>query len=137
MFTHQDTGTPLQKYSFDCTQCKRILNALVDQHGVRLNKILYNGSKVMYMHVAHGLDLTFFDSLNFIQMKLSKIPECFCLTELRKRYFPHLFSGPNMFDYKYGKWPASWYYGTDNMSEKALKAFMKWYETKKKDRFDF
>lgn len=58
-----------------------ILNALIDQHSVKPNKILYNGSKIMYMHVAHGMDLTFLDSLNFLGMKLSKIPQCFELQE--------------------------------------------------------
>ncbi|CAC5372267.1 unnamed protein product [Mytilus coruscus] len=114
-----------------------ILNALIDHHGVKPDKILYNGSKIMYMHVAHGLDLTFIDSLNFMQMKLSKIPECFGLKELQKGYFPHLFSSPSVFDYKNGCWPTPWYYGTDSMSEKALETFMKWYETKKHERFDF
>lgn len=69
-----------------------VLNALINRHGVCPNKILYNGSKIMYMHVAHGLDLTFLDSLNFIGMKLLKIPECFDLAELQKGYFPHLFN---------------------------------------------
>ena len=39
-----------------------VLNAMIKQHGVRPNKIMYQGSKVMY--IASGLDLTFLDSLN-------------------------------------------------------------------------
>jgi hypothetical protein len=38
---------------------------------------LYNGSKIIYMHVAKGLDLTFRDSLNFLGMRLSMLPGCF------------------------------------------------------------
>jgi hypothetical protein len=57
------------------------------------DKILYNGSKIIYMHVAKGLDLTFRDSLNFLDMRLSKLPGCFDLNELCKGYFPHLFKG--------------------------------------------
>lgn len=34
-----------------------VLNALIDRHGIRPDKILYNGSKIMYMHVAKKLDL--------------------------------------------------------------------------------
>ena len=50
-----------------------VLNYLIDHHVAKRNKILYKGSKIMYMHVAHGSDLTFIDSLNFIQMKLPEI----------------------------------------------------------------
>ena len=46
----------------------------------------------MYMHVAKELDLTFLDSLNFLGMRLSKLPGCFDLKELCKGYFPHLFN---------------------------------------------
>jgi len=69
-----------------------ILNALIDYHGVRPDKILYNGSNIIYMHVAKTLDLTFLDSISFIGMPLYKIPECFGFEELRKGYFPHLFN---------------------------------------------
>ena len=94
-----------------------ILNALIDHHGVKPNKILYNGSKIMYMHIAHGLDLTFIDSLNFLQMKLSKIPECLEIKELQKGYFPHLFSNPSRFECRDVDWPAPCYYG-HNVGEK-------------------
>lgn len=69
-----------------------VINALIDHHGVVPDKILYNGSKIIYMHVAKGLDLTFLDSLNFLGMRLSKLPGCFDLNELCKGYFPHLFN---------------------------------------------
>lgn len=46
----------------------------------------------MYMHIANKLNLTFLDSLNFIPMKLAKIPKVFGLEELSKGYFPHLFN---------------------------------------------
>ena len=70
-----------------------VINALIDHHGVVPDKILYNGSKIIYMHVAKGLDLTFRDSLNFLDMRLSKLPGCFDLNELCKGYFPYLFNG--------------------------------------------
>jgi glycine/serine hydroxymethyltransferase len=43
-----------------------VINALIDHYGVVPDKILYNGSNIMYMHVAKGLYLTFRDSLNFL-----------------------------------------------------------------------
>lgn len=68
-----------------------ILEVLIDRHSIRPDKIIYNGSKVMYMHIANKLNLTFLDSLNFLPMKLAKIPEAFGLEELSKGFFPHFF----------------------------------------------
>lgn len=113
-----------------------VLNALISRHGVRPNKILYSGSKIMYMHVAHGLDLTFLDSLNFIGMKLSKIPECFDLAELQKGYFPHLFNTTENQDYV-GRYPDPDYYGIEYMSAKERKKFLEWHESKQDHTFDF
>ena len=70
-----------------------VINALIDHYGVVPDKILYNGSNIMYMHVAKGLDLTFRDSLNFLGMRLSKLSGYFHLNELYKGYSPHLFKG--------------------------------------------
>lgn len=91
-----------------------ILNAMIKQHGMRPNKILYQGSKVMYMHIASGLDLTFLDSLNFLQMNLSPIPDCFDLTEMKKGYFPHLFNKEENKHYV-GSYPDTGYYGVNYM----------------------
>lgn len=46
-----------------------ILEFLIDKHSIRPDKIIYNGSKLMYMHIANKLNLTFLDSLNFLPMK--------------------------------------------------------------------
>lgn len=56
-----------------------ILEVLIDQHAILPDKIIYNGTKVMYMHIAKQLNLTFLDSLNFLPMKLSDIPKAFGL----------------------------------------------------------
>ena len=69
-----------------------VLNALIDHYGVRPDKILYNDSKIMYMHVAKNMDLMFLGSLNFIAMPFPKIPDCFGFEELRKGFFPHPFN---------------------------------------------
>ena len=113
-----------------------VLNALIDKHAVRPNKILYEGSKIMYMHVAHGLDLTFIDSLNFIGMKLSDIPKCFGLDELKKGYFPHLFNSKKNWHYV-GEYPTPHYYTIEYMTAKEQTAFMKWYREKREEVFDF
>jgi hypothetical protein len=69
-----------------------ILKVLIDRHSIRPDKIIYNGSKIMYMHIGRKWNLTFLDSLNFLPMKLAKIPSAFGLEELCKGYFPHLFN---------------------------------------------
>ena len=113
-----------------------VLNAMIKHHGVRPNKIVYQGSKIIYMHIAAGLDLTFLDSLNFLQMKLSKIPACFDLTEMKKGYFPNLFNKKENKHYV-GSNPSPEYYGVDCMSSKERTEFGKWYLSKKNEVFDF
>ncbi|CAG2238521.1 unnamed protein product [Mytilus edulis] len=88
------------------------------------------------MHVAAGLDLTFLDSLNFLQMKLSKIPACFDLTEMKKGYFPHLFNKKENKHYV-GSYPSLEYYGVDYMSAKERTEFEKWHLSKNNEVFDF
>jgi len=101
-----------------------VLEALIKNHGVRPNKILYQGSKIMYMHVAAGLDLAFLDSLNFLGMKLSKIPACFDLAELKKGFFCHLFNTAANQRYV-GKIPDVKYYGVEYMSSAERTEFEK------------
>lgn len=57
------------------------------------------------MHIAKKLNLTFLDSLNFLPMKLAKIPEAFGLEELSKGYFPHFFNTKEHQNYV-GPYPA-------------------------------
>lgn len=61
-----------------------VLEVLIDRHSIRPSKIIYNGSKIMYMPISQKLNLTFVDSLNFLPMKLAKIPDAFGLQELCK-----------------------------------------------------
>ena len=110
-------------------------------HDVVPDKILYNGSKIMYMHVAKELDLTFLDSLNFLGMRLSKLPGCFDLNELCKGYFPHLFNTsenqhyvgpyPNIFGKSpIGMVPSEGYTARDNFSMSSIQ-WLKWTMAKK------
>ena len=68
-----------------------LLEYLIDQ-SMRPDKIIYNGSKIMYMMVEKDLHIKVIDSLNFLPMKLSKLPEVFGLKELKKSWFPHFFN---------------------------------------------
>ena len=55
------------------------------------------------------------DSLNYLHMKLSKIPKAFGLKELKKGYFPHFFNTIEHQDYV-GPYPEEKYYGCDYMN---------------------
>ena len=54
--------------------------------------IIFQGSKIMYCHVGVNLNIKLLDSLNFLSMALSRLPESFGLKEMKKGHFPHLYS---------------------------------------------
>ncbi|XP_062568063.1 uncharacterized protein LOC134230308 [Saccostrea cucullata] len=113
-----------------------ILEVLIDRHSIRPSKIIHSGSKIMYMHISQKLNLTFLDSLNFLPMKLAKIPEAFGLEELSKGYFPHLFN--TKANQKYvGPYPALKYYGYDFMSSEERKKLAEWHAKKSDETFNF
>ena len=68
-----------------------LLEYLIAQ-SMRPDKIIYNGSKIMYMTVEPGLHIRVIDSLNFLTMKLSALPKAFGINELKKGWFPHHFN---------------------------------------------
>jgi len=90
----------------------------------------------MYMHIAKKMNLAFIDSLNFLPMKLSKIPETFGLKELEKGHFPHLFNRKEHQSYV-GPYPSPEFYGHDYMSSKERTKFLEWHESKRDETFDF
>lgn len=88
------------------------------------------------MHIANKLILTFLDSLNFLPMKLTKIPEAFVLEELAKGFFPHLFNTKENQNYE-GPYPALEYYGYDFMSSNERKKLVEWHTSKRLEVFNF
>lgn len=58
-------------------------------------EIIYSGSKIMYIHVTHGLNIRIVDSVNFLNMRLAKLPDAFGLRSLKKGFLPHLFNSKN------------------------------------------
>ena len=68
-----------------------LLNYLLKNHKMVPN-VIYTGSKIMSIHVANQLNIKVIDSFNHLPISLSKLPRAFELTELKKGYFPHLFS---------------------------------------------
>ncbi|OOY49400.1 hypothetical protein BOV97_12840 [Solemya velum gill symbiont] len=112
-----------------------LLEYLIDQ-SIRPSKIIYNGSKIMYLDVGKGLNIKVLDSLNFLPMKLAALPKAFGLRELRKGHFPHFFNTKVNQEYM-GSYPEPKYYGVDFMGVKEREEFFAWYDTVKNDAFHF
>ena len=100
-------------------------------------KVIFSGSKIMYMKIGHLLNIRFLDSVNFLPMPLAALPKSFGLEELRKGYFPHFFNLPENAGTVLSHLPDRKYYGPDEMSPAKRKEFLSWYERHEKDVFDF
>ena len=48
---------------------------------------MFNGTKIMYMHIERGLDIHIIDSLNFLPMHLASLTKAFGLDEMKKGGF--------------------------------------------------
>ena len=112
-----------------------LLEYLINQ-SIRPDKIIYNGSKIMYMAVEEDLHIKVIDSLNFLPMKLSQSPRAFGLHELKKGWFPHYFNTRENQNYV-GPYPDAKEYGYDFMSEKERSELVVWLSERENDIFDF
>ena len=112
-----------------------VLDYLVSQ-SVRPQRILFNGTKLMYMEVGKGLNLRFIDSLNFFPMKLAALPKAFGLQEMKKGYFPHKANLPRFWNYR-GPYLDPSYYGADGMSPQERDDFLTWHASVQNKTFDF
>lgn len=106
---------------------------MINRHAVKPDNIIYNGTKVIYMHVAKKLNITF---MNFIAMKLSNIPDTFGFEEVQKGYLPHLFNRKENQSYV-GSYSSAQFYGHDYMTAKERVKFLKWHVEKRDETFDF
>ena len=112
-----------------------LLEYLIDQ-SMRPDKIIYSGSKIMYMAIEKDLHIKVIDSLNFLPMKLSALPKTFGLKELKKGWFPHFFNTMDNQQYS-GPYPEPKYFGCDFMGTKEREECLSWLESKKDAIFDF
>ena len=149
IFEGQDTSRMFGKWLFSSqhkyfkTVCHNmkgydgyfLLEYLIDQ-SMRPDKIIYNGSKIMYMTVEKDLLIKVIDSLNFLPMKLSKLPEVFGIKELKKGWFPHFFNTRENQRYV-GPYPDPKYYGCDIMGNEEREKCLAWLESKENCVFDF
>ena len=112
-----------------------LLEYLIDQ-AMRPEKIIYNGSKNIYMTVEGNLHIKVIDSRNLLPMKLSALPKAFGLEVLKKEWFPHHFNtreNQNLV----GPYPEATYYRHDFMGEKERNELLEWLSERKNEAFDF
>ena len=112
-----------------------LLEYLIDQ-SMRPDKIIYNVSKIMYMTVEKDLHIKVIDSLNFLPMKLSKLPKAFGLKELKKGWFPHFFNTRENQEYL-GPYPDPKYYGCNFMGNEEREECLAWLKSQENCVFDF
>lgn len=93
------------------------------------------GTKVLHFKQKN---LTFKDSLNYLNMPLSAFPKTFGLTELKKGWFPHKFSKLENLHYE-GPIPDLAYFEPQHMSKEKKKECEEWHaaETLKGDTWNF
>lgn len=97
-------------------------------------KILKKGTKILSMEIQN---FKFLDSLSFIPMALKTFAKTFGLgDQFIKGDFPHLFNKPENWFYN-SKWPGIENYEIDKKSNDDREKFIKWYDTKKDEIFNF
>ncbi|KAE8597395.1 hypothetical protein XENTR_v10005656 [Xenopus tropicalis] len=97
-------------------------------------QIINQGGKLLCVTLP-DLKMRFIDSLNFLPMKLSKLPEAMGFSG-SKGYFPHFFNTEQNQNY-IGPMPSIKFYGTDYMMPGEKNEFMTWYTEHKDDTFNF
>ena len=96
---------------------------LIKHTGLRPNKLILAGNKIMYMKVK---TVRFIDSLNHIAQGLASFPKTFGVTEMKKGFFPYLFNVKENQNYV-GVVPDKHYFNPSSMSCDKFKEFEKWY----------
>ncbi|KAM4694216.1 uncharacterized protein O3C94_004645 [Discoglossus pictus] len=96
--------------------------------------LLAQGGKLLCVTV-DDLEIRFIDSLNFLPMKLSKLPKAMGFAGA-KGHFPHFFNTVQNQNYV-GPLPTIDFYGVDYMMPDEKNEFMNWYEENKFQIFDF
>ncbi|XP_074648849.1 uncharacterized protein LOC141904197 [Tubulanus polymorphus] len=127
LFNDQNRGATAFAHNFQSFDGYFILKYLLDQ-AIR-PEIIPNGGKIMYMYVQQ-LDLKILDTLNYLPMRLAKIPSTLGLRELKKGYFPYKFCTVENLNYV-GALPALEMYNPDGLSSGEREKLVAWYNSQK------
>lgn len=100
-------------------------------------KITAQGSKLICI-IDKDFKQRYIDSLSFLSMKLSDMPEAMGFENDKKGYFPHWFNTQQNQNY-IGKYPSPEEYGDRTMMKKERETFLQWHKSKSesKSEFDF
>lgn len=90
---------------------------------LKVTQQMGTGTKVLHFKQKN---LTFKDSLNFLNMPLAAFPKTFDLTDMKKGFFPHRFSKSENLEYE-GAIPALEYFESQHMSESKKKECEEWH----------
>ncbi|XP_069090185.1 uncharacterized protein [Pleurodeles waltl] len=96
--------------------------------------LITQGFKLMLLKVV-PYDIRFIDTLNFLPMKLSKLPKAFGF-EGCKGYFPHFFNTWANQNYS-GPMPPPDSYGYEYMMPSEKESFLQWYDENREKVFHF
>ena len=94
---------------------------------------IVNGAKILCMTAN---DITFIDSMCFLQMPLSGFTKAFGLQELKKGFFPHFFNTIENQTYV-GPVPAQDYCDPQGMSPARLEEFNAWHKAHRDEGYEF
>ncbi|KAM4014972.1 uncharacterized protein ACNLHF_001687 [Anomaloglossus baeobatrachus] len=97
-------------------------------------KLIAQGGRLLCVMLP-DLGIRFIDSLNFIPMKLSKLPQAMGFSG-SKGHFPHFFNTEENQNYV-GPLPPVKYYGVEYMTASEKTEFIEWYEGHTNTTFDF
>ena len=134
LFSEENFGATVICHNFKGYDSYPILQYLHDN--AILPEVITNGSKFMSIQVS-VCKIRFIDSLNFIPMALSAMPQAFGETEMAKGYFPHLYNRKENQNVILSHLPDIGYYNPDGMPMERRKEFLAWYEINKMNQFDF
>lgn len=109
-----------------------ILRHLVEKVRIKPEVIL-NGTKIILMTVEN---VKFIDSLNFMNLPLSSLPQAFSLPDIEKGTFPHRFNRRENENYV-GPIPALEEYSPEIMKSGDREKFLAWYAEQRDVIFNF
>ena len=93
------------------------------------------GTKIMFMEEPK-LRIRFLDSLNFLAMRLAKLPKTFGFDNIKKGFFCHRFNSIYNQDYR-GSFPGAEWYDPEYMIDSVREEFETWHRGMKDNNVEF
>ena len=91
LFSKQHTGSTVIAHNLQSYDGVFLVDYMVKNSIIPY--IIYRGAKIMYIQAYSGLNMRLIDSLNFLPMRIAKLPSESRI-EKKKRFFPQHFNIP-------------------------------------------